>query len=136
MRRTPMFVVRNRTESIANRPHLLQKGRAYATIYPKAHFPCMNTTIFREYDIRGIVGEHLTDETVGAVARAIGTFLHRGGARHIAVGYDARESSPRLAKILTGGLNACGLDVALLGMVPTPVVYHATFTQDVDGGVM
>ena len=96
----------------------------------------MNVNIFREYDIRGIVGEQLTDETAAAVARATGIFLYRGGARRIAVGYDARESSPGFAKILTDELNALGLDVALLGMVPTPVVYHATFTQDVDGGVM
>lgn len=96
----------------------------------------MNTNIFREYDIRGIVGEQLTTETVKVLARAIGTYLHRGGARRIAIGYDARESSPVFADILSRGFNALGIDVAMLGMVPTPVVYHTTFTQEVDGGVM
>lgn len=96
----------------------------------------MNTNIFREYDIRGIVGEQLNDETVGILARAIGTFLSRNGAKRIAVGYDARESSPRFCKILADGLTSCGCDVALIGMVPTPVLYHTLFTKDVDGGVM
>jgi phosphomannomutase len=96
----------------------------------------MNTNIFREYDIRGIVGEQLTEETVGILSGAIAAYLARGGARRIAVGHDARESSPIFAGILTRGLTAAGLDVLQLGMVPTPVVYHATYTKDVDGGVM
>ncbi|MEQ1604408.1 MAG: phosphomannomutase/phosphoglucomutase [Pyrinomonadaceae bacterium] len=96
----------------------------------------MDPNIFREYDIRGIVGEQLTDDTVGTLARAIGTFLRKNGAKRIAIGYDARESSPRYCEILTRGLNASGCDVVLIGMVPTPVLYHTTFTQNVDGGVM
>ncbi|MCW5956440.1 MAG: phosphomannomutase/phosphoglucomutase [Pyrinomonadaceae bacterium] len=96
----------------------------------------MNTNIFREYDIRGIVGEQLTDETVGILSRAIGTFFVKNGATRIAIGYDARESSPRFCEIISHGLNACGCDVVLIGMVPTPVLYHTAFTKDVDGGVM
>lgn len=96
----------------------------------------MNQNIFREYDIRGIVGEQLTDETVETLSLAIGTFFRRNGAKRIAIGYDARESSPRFCEILTNGLNATGCDVVLIGMVPTPVLYHTTFTQNVDGGVM
>ena len=46
------------------------------------------------------------------------------------------ESSPRFSHFLTEGLNACGCDVVLIGMVPTPVLYHTVFTRDVDGGVM
>lgn len=96
----------------------------------------MDPNIFREYDIRGIVGEQLTDETVETLSLAIGTFLRRNGAKRIAVGYDARDSSPRFCEILTRGLSRTGCDVVLIGMVPTPVLYHTTFTQDVDGGVM
>ena len=73
----------------------------------------MDPNIFREYDIRGIVGEHLTDETVETLSLAIGTFLRRNGAKRIAVGYDARESSPRFCEILTRGLNRTGCDVVL-----------------------
>ncbi len=102
----------------------------------RAPFFSMNTNIFREYDIRGIVGEQLTDETVGILSRAIGTFFVKNGATRIAIGYDARESSPRFCEIISHGLNACGCDVVLIGMVPTPVLYHTAFTKDVDGGVM
>ena len=96
----------------------------------------MDQNIFREYDIRGIVGEHLTHETVAILAKAIGTFLRQNGATRIAIGYDARASSPRFCELLTLGLNETGCDIVLIGMVPTPVLYHTTFTKDVDGGVM
>jgi phosphomannomutase/phosphoglucomutase len=96
----------------------------------------MDKNIFREYDIRGIVGRQLTDETVGVVGRAIGTFFARNEARRIAIGYDARGSSPRFCELLTTAFTAAGCDVVLIGMVPTPVLYHTVFTHDVDGGVM
>ena len=96
----------------------------------------MNQNIFREYDIRGIVGEHLTDEAVTLLAKAIGTFFHQNGAKRIAIGYDARKSSPIFCDLLTRGFNETGCDVVLIGMVPTPVLYHAVFTKNVDGGVM
>lgn len=96
----------------------------------------MNTNIFREYDIRGIVGEQLTDETVAVLSRAIGTFFHKNGAKRIAIGYDARKSSPDFCRLLTQGFNETGCDAVLIGMVPTPVLYHTVFTKPVDGGVM
>lgn len=96
----------------------------------------MNQNIFREYDIRGIVGQHLTKETVATLGRAIGTFFNQNGAKRIAIGYDARMSSPGFCELLTAGFNASGCDVVLVGMVPTPVLYHAVYTKPVDGGVM
>lgn len=96
----------------------------------------MNQNIFREYDIRGIVGEHLTGETVAILGKAIGTFFNQNGAKRIAVGYDARESSPRFCASLTKSFNETGCDVVLIGRVPTPVLYHTVFTRNVDGGVM
>lgn len=96
----------------------------------------MNQNIFREYDIRGIVGEHLTDETVEVLGKAIGTFFNQNGAKRIAIGYDARESSPRFCELLTRGFNETGCDAVLIGRVPTPVLYHTVFTRNVDGGVM
>ena len=96
----------------------------------------MNTNIFREYDIRGIVGDHLTDETVATVGRALGTFFVQNGAKRIAIGYDARESSPRFCDLLTAAFTSLGIRVVLIGRVPTPVLYHTVFTKDVDGGVM
>ncbi|HEX8368738.1 MAG TPA: phosphomannomutase/phosphoglucomutase [Pyrinomonadaceae bacterium] len=96
----------------------------------------MNPNIFREYDIRGIVGEHLTDETVSLLAKSIGTFFRQNNAGRIALGFDARASSPRFRDLFVKGLNATGCDVFEIGRVPTPVLYFAVFTQTVDGGVM
>jgi phosphomannomutase / phosphoglucomutase len=96
----------------------------------------MNQNIFREYDIRGIVGEQLTDETVAILGRAIGTFFVKNGARRIALGFDARVSSPRFCELLTRGFNETGCDAVLIGRVPTPVLYHTVFTRETDGGVM
>ena len=96
----------------------------------------MDQNIFREYDIRGIVGEQLTDDTVSIIGRAIGQFFRDNGAGRVALGYDARESSPVFCRLLSQGFNAAGLDVVLIGMVPTPVLYHTVFTKPVDGGVM
>lgn len=96
----------------------------------------MNTNIFREYDIRGIVGEQLSDETVGILGKALGTFFNKNGAKRIALGYDARESSPRFRDLISQGFSKTGCDTVLIGMVPTPVLYHAVFTKEVDGGVM
>ncbi len=92
--------------------------------------------IFREYDIRGIVGEELTPEIVETVSEAIGTFFIQNNARVIAVGYDARESSPEFCEILVKKLNETGCDAVVIGRVPTPVLYHTVYTKAVDGGVM
>jgi phosphomannomutase/phosphoglucomutase len=96
----------------------------------------MNPNIFREYDIRGVVGRDLTDESVYDLARAIGTFFSRNGARRVSLGRDARESSPLFRDLLARGFNQSGLDVLDVGMVPTPVLYYTLFTQGVDAGVM
>jgi len=108
----------------------LRRFRLYATIVT------VNPHIFREYDIRGIVGEHLTESTVATLGKALGTFFRQKGARRIAIGYDARASSPVFCELLTRELNSAGCDVVQIGMVPTPVLYHTTFTKNVDGGVM
>ncbi len=96
----------------------------------------MNPNIFREYDIRGIVGSDLTVETVSRLARAIGTFFRANNALRIAVGYDARASSPVFCDLLIECLNSSGCNVLLIGMVTTPVLYHTVYNEDVDGGIM
>jgi phosphomannomutase/phosphoglucomutase len=96
----------------------------------------MNPHIFREYDIRGVVGRDLTDESVYDLARAVGTFFRRHGAHRVSVGRDARESSPLFRDLLVRGFNQSGLDVLDVGMVPTPMLYYTLFTQGVDAGVM
>ncbi len=96
----------------------------------------MNLNIFREYDIRGIAGTDLTNETVYDLARAMGTFFRQNGASRISIGRDARESSPLFGEIVVRGLRETGCHVVDFGMVPTPVVYFTLFTAGVDGGVM
>ena len=100
------------------------------------HIILMNEHIFREYDIRGVVGEDLTDETVYTVARAIGTFYRAHNVGRASIGRDARESSPRFRDLLIKGLTEAGCDVLDIGMVPTPVLYFTLFNEEVDAGVM
>ncbi|MFL6374959.1 MAG: tetratricopeptide repeat protein [Pyrinomonadaceae bacterium] len=96
----------------------------------------MGANIFREYDIRGIVGSQLSAETVAVIARAVGTFFVQHRVPRVSLGYDARKSSPRFAELMRDGLNSCGVDVLLIGRVPTPVLYYTLYENDVAGGVM
>jgi phosphomannomutase/phosphoglucomutase len=96
----------------------------------------MDENIFREYDIRGIVGEQLDDEGVSQLGRAIGQYFISHNAKRIALGFDARKSSPGYRDLLTAAFTECGIDVVNIGMVPTPVLYQTVFTKPLDGGVM
>jgi phosphomannomutase len=96
----------------------------------------LNPGILREYDIRGIYAETLTEDDAYAVGRSYGSTARAGGAAQIAVGYDGRASSPALEAALTEGLVACGLEVRRIGLGPTPMLYFATHHLGVDGGVM
>jgi phosphomannomutase len=93
-------------------------------------------TSLREYDVRGIVGETLGEEDARALGRSFGTLVRRAGGTRVAVGYDGRESSPRLETALIEGLNASGVDVVRIGMGPTPMLYYAEAELEVDGGIM
>ena len=93
-------------------------------------------TILREYDIRGRLGETLSEADAGAIGRGFGTIARRRGFGRIAVGRDGRLSSPSLAGALIEGLRATGIDVLDVGRGPTPMLYYATFEREVDGGVM
>ncbi|MBP1659955.1 MAG: phosphoglucomutase/phosphomannomutase alpha/beta/alpha domain [Candidatus Aminicenantes bacterium] len=96
----------------------------------------INGKIFREYDIRGIVGEDLDDAAVEILGRAMGTFFLARGQGDVAVGRDVRLSSPGFAKALIGGLLSTGCDVADLGVVPTPLLYFSVFNNKMPAGVM
>ncbi|MEI7704047.1 MAG: phosphomannomutase/phosphoglucomutase [Deltaproteobacteria bacterium] len=92
--------------------------------------------IFREYDIRGLVDQDLTEEAVRLVGCALGTEVREKGGRRVVVGRDCRESGPRFAKAMIAGLTSTGVDVTDLGVVPTPLTYFAAATLPVDGLVM
>ncbi len=93
-------------------------------------------TIFREYDIRGIANEDLTDENVLLLGKGIGTFLARQGAKSLAIGRDVRLSSERIRNALVEGLTSTGLNVYDVGVSLTPVQYYAILEYETDGGVM
>ena len=98
--------------------------------------PEISPTIFRTYDIRGVVGKDLTPESVQKIGQAIGSEAAARKEKKIAVGRDGRLSSPELAAALIAGLRAAGRDVIDIGLVPTPVLYFATHTLDTRSGVM
>ena len=93
-------------------------------------------SLLREYDIRGIVGDTLSVDDAQALGAAFGTRLVESGGRSVAVGYDGREASPKLAEALVGGLISCGLAVRQVGMGPTPMLSFAIQHLPTDGGVM
>ncbi|MDB9751521.1 phosphomannomutase/phosphoglucomutase [Gammaproteobacteria bacterium] len=92
--------------------------------------------IFRAYDIRGVVDETLTETAVYEIARAIGTMAHELRQQRIVVARDGRESSSALCEILIKGLTSTGRDVIDIGMVPTPLLYFATYHLETGSGVM
>jgi phosphomannomutase / phosphoglucomutase len=96
----------------------------------------MRREIFREYDIRGIAGKDLTQETVELLGLGIGTMMRRLGRSRIALGRDCRPSSDPFRDALIAGLNATGLSVVDIGVVPTPLLYYSIFQLEVEGGIM
>lgn len=79
--------------------------------------------IFREYDIRGIVDTHLTDQFAENLGKAIGTTVRRGGGTSLVVGRDCRLSGKPLGQALMEGVRSTGCDTIDIGVVPTPVQY-------------
>ncbi len=95
-----------------------------------------NPTILREYDIRGIVGDTLTEDDAYALGRTFASKAHGEGARTIAVGRDGRTHSGMLEAELIRGLTEGGMSVVQIDMGPSPMLYFATHYLDVDGGIM
>jgi phosphomannomutase/phosphoglucomutase len=96
----------------------------------------VNPSIFRQYDVRGIVDRDLTPEVVERLGQGYGTYISRRGVQRATVGYDARLSSPTFSDALTRGITSTGVDVIQLGMVTTPALYFSFFHSDVEAGVM
>ena len=93
-------------------------------------------SIFRAYDIRGVVGDTLTPAIVRWIGRAIGAEAHHRGAQTLVTGRDGRHSSPELHAALIAGLRESGRDVVDAGRVPTPVLYFAAEHLQTASGVM
>ena len=93
-------------------------------------------TALREYDIRGIVGDSLTEADARAIGRSFGTVVRRAGGQRVALGRDGRASSPALAAAVAEGLMAAGCDVFDVGLGPTPMLYFSVFELHADAGLM
>lgn len=99
----------------------------------------MNPVVFREYDIRGVVGKDFDEDFAYDLGRTFVTFVtEKTGKKKLtlSLGYDARLSSPGIAKALERGMNDCGANVIRLGLVTTPISYFSCFALEVDGGFM
>ena len=96
----------------------------------------LSKTIFKAYDIRGIVDETLTAEAVTQIGQAIGSLAFERNVNTIVVGRDGRLSGERLQNALTDGITRAGIHVIDIGMVPTPVVYFATRQLQTGSGIV
>jgi phosphomannomutase len=90
-------------------------------------------SIFKAYDIRGVVPDELTENDAYRVGRATAVYLE---SAELAVGRDARTSSPAMFEALVRGVNDAGAGVVDLGLVSTPMLYFAVHENDLGGGIM
>ncbi|HEX2532030.1 MAG TPA: phosphomannomutase/phosphoglucomutase [Burkholderiaceae bacterium] len=98
--------------------------------------PTPSPTIFKAYDIRGIVGQTLDAATARQIGQAFGTAIRAKGERTAVLGRDGRLSGPELASAVAAGLQAAGVDVIDLGVVATPLMYFATHALEARSGIM
>jgi phosphomannomutase / phosphoglucomutase len=96
----------------------------------------MNTEVFREYDVRGIVDKDLTSDFVYHLGRAIGTFARRHGVKNMTVGRDCRLSSDSYAETIGRGVSDTGISIIDIGLCATPMLYFSIRHFQVDGGIM
>ena len=95
----------------------------------------ISRSIFKAYDIRGIVDKTLTEEVCEKVGMALGTLAQKKNVSHICVGRDGRLSGPRLQAALMKGIRKAGVGVYDIGAVPTPVLYFSTVYLKTGSGV-
>src|SRR3989344_573552 len=93
-------------------------------------------SIFKAYDIRGIVGRTLTVDGVATIGRAIGTEAQARGRTTVVLGRGGSNSGQELAAALARGLQASGADVIDVGRVATPMLYYAAHELGTLSGVM
>ena len=96
----------------------------------------MNTNIFRAYDIRGHAEKDLNSSTIEKIGYALGLKIKENNSNSVYIGYDSRLSCEEIKSNLIRGINAAGVKVLNLGLVPTPIVYYATKVGDTSNGIM
>ncbi len=95
----------------------------------------ISSSIFKAYDIRGIVDDTLTTEAARQIGRAVGDLARSRGVTEAVIGRDGRLSGPSLSQALATGLRRAGINVVDIGMVATPMVYYATYLLNNGTGV-
>lgn len=98
--------------------------------------PVISSDIFRQYDIRGIYGQDLTDETAYIIGKGLGTFLQEKGVDRIAVGRDNRLSGETVCGNFTKGLLESGCNVEDFGLVLNPFIYFSWYYLDFNAGAI
>ena len=96
----------------------------------------INKNIFREYDLRGIYNKEIDESDAYTIGRSFGTYIKKFNETQTIVGYDNRESSPRLAQNLIQGIIDSGMNVINLGLVTTPMYYCAKKQYNINTGIM
>jgi len=98
--------------------------------------PAINPLIFREYDVRGLVGKDLHRDAVVLLGKGFGTYAAARGVRTAALGRDVRLSSPEFRDAFVTGLLSTGMSIVDVGVCPTPLLYFAIHHFGTGGGVM
>lgn len=88
-------------------------------------------SIFKAYDIRGIVDDTLTVDITKKIGQAVGSEVVKNGGKSIVIGRDGRLSGPMLSEALSDGLRASGVDVIDVGVAPSPVVYYSSYSKGI-----
>jgi phosphomannomutase/phosphoglucomutase len=96
----------------------------------------VNPQIFRQYDIRGIVGEDLTEESLYLIGKGFGSYIRKQNLKTVVIGGDARLSTPKFKDQFTKGLLETGCDVTDIGICATPVLYFAIWKLNMEAGAM
>jgi phosphomannomutase / phosphoglucomutase len=96
----------------------------------------ISQSIFKAYDIRGIVGQTLNADVARQIGQSFGTVALTKGQTSVVIGRDGRLSGPELSAALAAGLQSVGIDVIDLGVVATPMVYFGTHILDTQSGIM
>lgn len=102
---------------------------------PAAPRVTLDRSIFRAYDIRGVIDQTLTTDGARLIGQSIGTIALERGLDEVVVARDGRLSGPAISEALIAGLTAAGCNVVDIGPAPTPVLYFATFHLNTGSGV-
>ena len=96
----------------------------------------LSPILFREYDLRGIVGDIIDEDVAYTLGLSYGSYVLNMGIHMVVIGHDNRTSSPKIAKALIKGINETGCNVVNLGLVTTPMFYFARYSLKLYAGIM